>query len=186
MQIVSSWNRINALPPVAKTGIVAGGYVAALLTAVAVVSIYITLTDGPDREASGGMYAFGDSILFVAVFGMASTIPTGLALVFLRRSRRFWLALCAVALLVAITSLGAVAAIMLEPQQLASRGGIHALAMFAVPRIFAAPFVAMSFGLSALLAPGARFRWCLCGAAGMEAIASLYGFFHWFAPMIFR
>jgi hypothetical protein len=30
------------------------------------------LTDSPDRQASSGVYAFGDSLLFLAVFGLAA------------------------------------------------------------------------------------------------------------------
>jgi hypothetical protein len=30
------------------------------------------LTDSPDRQVSSGVYAFGDSLLFLAVFGLAA------------------------------------------------------------------------------------------------------------------
>lgn len=45
--------------------------VGAFLAAFA-VSIYVALTDSPDRQASSGMYVFGDSLLFLAVFGLAA------------------------------------------------------------------------------------------------------------------
>jgi len=45
--------------------------VGAFLAAFA-VSIYVALTDSPDRQTSSGMYAFGDSLLFLAVFGLAA------------------------------------------------------------------------------------------------------------------
>jgi hypothetical protein len=153
------------LPAVAKAGIVVGGYAAAILLALCVVSIYIYQTSGPDRDASAGMYAFGDSLLFIAVFGVASTVPTALALVFLRQSRYFWIAVSVVALALASTSLAAVAAILLEQQKLA---------------------LTASFGLAALFAPEARFRWCLFGAASAEGLSSVYGFSHWFAPLFFH
>ena len=89
----------------AKVGLVLGGYVAAILSAFGVVLLYINQTNEPDRDASSGMYAFGDALLFIAVFGIVSTIPTGVALVFLRQSRKFWIAFCVVALIVACTSL---------------------------------------------------------------------------------
>jgi hypothetical protein len=186
MQLASSWYRVKTLPAVAKAGIVVGGYAAAILLAFCVVSIYIYQTSGPDRDASAGMYAFGDSLLFIAVFGVASTVPTALALVFLRQSRYFWIAVSVVALALASTSLAAVAAILLEQQKLALSPSLNVLAALAVLRILVAPFLAASFGLAALFAPEARFRWCLFGAASAEGLSSVYGFFHWFAPLFFH
>ena len=62
MQLASSLYRMQMLPAVAKAGIVVGGYAVAALVAFCVVSIYISQTSGPDRDASAGMYAFGDSL----------------------------------------------------------------------------------------------------------------------------
>jgi hypothetical protein len=176
---------MQTLPAVAKAGIVAGGYSTAILLALGVVSFYIDQTAGPDRDASGGMYAFGDSLVFLAVFGAVSTIPTGFALVFLRQSRRFWIALSIAALVVASTSLAAAAAILLE-QQMPSLTSLNAWTPLAVLRIFLSPLLAASFGLAALIAPEARLRWYLLGAAGAEGVTSAYGFFHWFAPLYFH
>ena len=177
---------MKTLPAVAKAGIVVGGYVAAILLAFCVISIYINQTSGPDRDASAGMYAFGDSLLFIAVFGVVSTIPTGLALVFLRQSRSFWIALSVVALVVASTSLAAVAVILWTPQKLALSASLDIWEALSVPRLFVSPFFAASFGLSALVAPQARFRWSLFGAASVEGVSAVYGFFHWFAPLFFQ
>jgi hypothetical protein len=177
---------MTALPAAAKVGIVASGYFAAILLAFCVVWIYINQTSGPDRDTYGGMYAFGDSLLFLAVFGVASILPTGLALVFLRQSRRFWIALAVIALAVASTSLAAVGVVVLEQQTAgpgATFGGWGALAVL---RILVSPFLAAGFGLSALIAPEARLRWYLFGAASVEGTASIYGFIHWFALVFFR
>src|SRR5258708_26208179 len=54
------------------------------------------------------MYAFGDAILFVAVFGVVALAPTGAALFFLRPYRRFWTVLAALGLAVAVTGVTAV------------------------------------------------------------------------------
>ena len=51
------------------------------------------------------MYAFGDALLFVAVFGVLEVFPTGLALYFFRSSRWFWIALSITALAIAVTGL---------------------------------------------------------------------------------
>ena len=68
-----------------KLGLVIGGYVAVCLAASGIVYIYELLTQDAAAQASSGMYAFGDLILFVAVFGILALFPTGLALYFLFR-----------------------------------------------------------------------------------------------------
>ena len=175
---------MKTLPALAKAGIVVGGYFAAILIAIGVVFIYINYTSGPDRDASSGMYAFGDSLLFIAVFGVVSTIPTGLTLVFLRQSRKFWILLCVVALVVASTSLAAIAVIMSESHKFMPSAslwpGLSAI------RLFVSPFIAASDGLSALIAPEARFRRYLFGAASLKGVSSVYGFSHWFALLFYR
>ena len=62
-----------------KTGVVLGGYAGALLVTWAVFYIYVFMRKdiGP---ASGGMQAFGDSLLFAGMFGLLALIPTALAL----------------------------------------------------------------------------------------------------------
>jgi len=185
MQLASSLHRIQALPAVAKAAIVATGYFAAILLGVGVTSIYIDNTGGPDRDLYSGMYAFGDSLVFLTVFGAAAIVPTALALVFLRQSRRFWAVLSVAALIMASTSLAAVAVIVLE-QQMPSLTSLNTWSPLAVLRIFGAPFLAGLSGLSALVAPEPRFRRYLLGAAGAEGATAVYGFFHWFAPLFFR
>ena len=69
-----------------KPGIVLAGYIIAFLLASEAVAIRIANTSGPDADASAGMYAFGDGLLFLAVFGTAALLPTGLAMVFAARA----------------------------------------------------------------------------------------------------
>ena len=59
-------------------------------SASAAVAVRIANTSGPDAQASAGMYAFGDGLLFIAVFSAVAIFPTGLALCFLRPCRWFW------------------------------------------------------------------------------------------------
>ena len=70
-----------------KVGLVVAGYIVAFLITVAFIAVYTAATNSPDRQASGGMSAFGDSLLFLGVLGMASVPATGAALYFLRRGR---------------------------------------------------------------------------------------------------
>lgn len=76
--------------PFVQFGLVATGYAAALAVALAVVAMRVAETSGPVAQASSGMYAFGDLLTFVAVFGAGALVPTGLGLYFLRRTRYFW------------------------------------------------------------------------------------------------
>ena len=71
-----------------KLGLVIGGYVAACLLASGVVYVYELLTNTAAAQASSGMYAFGDLLLFVGMFGILALFPTGLALYFLLRAFR--------------------------------------------------------------------------------------------------
>jgi hypothetical protein len=83
------------------------GYVGAFLIASAAVAIRVANTSGADAQASSGMYAFGDSYLFIAVFGLLALVPTGAALHFLRPYRRLWVVLSALGLSVALTGAAA-------------------------------------------------------------------------------
>jgi hypothetical protein len=82
--------RVSAWRPSVKFGLVAVGYAAALAIALGVVAIRVAETSGPVAQASSGMYAFGDLLTFLAVFGAGSLVPTGLGIYFLWRTRYFW------------------------------------------------------------------------------------------------
>jgi hypothetical protein len=85
-RIASQIQTIKALPTLAKVGIIVGGYVAATLLAFCVVMIHQAVW--PEVDASSGMYAFGETLLFVAVFGAVAIAPTALALFFLAQSKQ--------------------------------------------------------------------------------------------------
>jgi hypothetical protein len=128
------------------------GYVAALIVASAAVVLRVAYTSGRDAQASSGMYAFGDSLLFIAVFGVAALIPTGAALVFLRPYRRFWHVLSGLGLAVAVTSVVAAALFAagrhtVEPSPLATWAALSVL------RILVAPLLALTFFVCTLLSP---------------------------------
>lgn len=180
MKTKSCLLQLNGLSVPAKTGMVLGGYVAAFVLASWVLAIYVDQTSGSDRDASQGMYAFGDGMLFVFVLGAASTLPTCLALLFLRRASTFWLILAIAALAVSATGVAAVAAIA-DPGVSVRIGIWGALA---VPRIFVAPLLASLFALCGWLSPDAGNRRRLIAAAGIECATGIYGFVHWFVPLI--
>lgn len=69
---------------VAKLSLVIGGYIAACLIASAAVYVNGLFIQDP-LQASSGMAAFGDAILFIGTFGLMALVPTGLAVYFLIR-----------------------------------------------------------------------------------------------------
>lgn len=76
---------MSKMSRLAKFGLVIGGYVAACLVAYGAVYVNDLFVDPAVLQASSGMSAFGDLILFVGVFGLLVLIPTGFALYFLLR-----------------------------------------------------------------------------------------------------
>jgi len=69
--------------PLTKVTLVAAGYLTAGLVATLVVAVHEAVTAG-DGRGSDGMYAFGDLLLFLAVFGFVALLPTCAAIYFLR------------------------------------------------------------------------------------------------------
>jgi hypothetical protein len=171
------------MKPILKVGVVAVGYLAALLVASAAVGIRLANTSGPDGQASSGMYAFGDALLFVAVFGVAALVPTGAALVFLRPYRRFWTVLSVFGLGVALTGFAAAALFAIgrhaEPSPLATWAGLSVL------RILVAPLFALTFLVCAVLSQYRVPRLAFLAATVVEAAVSAYGGFVWFVPLFF-
>ena len=73
---------------ITKLGLVLGGYAGACQLAGSMVYVYQLFTEHAAAQASGGMYAFSDLLLFFGAFGILALLPTGLAFYFLVRSFR--------------------------------------------------------------------------------------------------
>ena len=153
----------------AKVGLVGAGYISAVAIATAVVAVYIAATQGPDRRDYAAMFDFGDSLLFLGVFGLAAVLPTGAALFFLRPYRRFWRLLSIVALVMAATALAAFVA-MLAWRAAGGRSGASAWAALASLRILVAPVFGLAFAVSAVFAPSRNPRLALLAATAAEAL----------------
>ncbi len=149
-----------------KVTVVAGGYVAAFLAASAAVAIRMATTSGPEAQAAGGMYAFGDSIVFVAVFGLLALLPTGAVLYFLRPYRRFWMVLSLLCLAVALT--GLTAAILYVAGRHAAPSPLATWASYSVLRILVAPLLAPTFLVCALITPHRSPRLTFLAATAIE------------------
>jgi hypothetical protein len=152
-----------------KVAIVGAGYLAALLLAAAAVALNVAWTSGADRQASSGMFAFGDSLLFLAAFGAASVPPTVAGLVFLRPQHSFWRVLAVAALVIAATGLAAFA-VCLAGQAAGASPALRSSSLVAVFRILIAPLAALAFLLSAAIAPLRGPRLALCGATLSEVV----------------
>ena len=166
----------------ARTGLVAAGYAGAFLLASAATAVRMAMTSGPEAQASSGMYAFGDSVVFVAVFGLAALLPTAVGLYFLRPYRMFWQALGVLALFVAATGVSAVALFELE-RQFPGPSVLVIMGAVSVLRILVAPLIAITFMVCGLLSPHRMPRLMLLGAAAAEALVACYGVIVWFVPL---
>ena len=153
-----------------RSAIVVGGYVVAVAVASAAVAINVAATSGADRQGSSGMYAFGDSMLFLGVFGIAAIPATGAALYFLRSARGFWRPLSLIGIAIAGTGLAA-AVLYLVGRGTAPGSALHEWAGFSVLRILIAPLFGLTFFLAGLFAPTRRERIAFLVATSMEAVA---------------
>ena len=156
--------------PIVRTGVVVGGYVGALLVASAAVAVNVAATSGADRQGASGMYAFGDSMLFLGVFGVAAIPATGAALYFLRSARGFWRPFSVVGLTIAGTAVAA-AVLYLVGRGTVPGSTLQTLAGFSVLRILIAPLFGLAFFLAGLFAPTRSDRIALLVATAMEAAA---------------
>jgi hypothetical protein len=167
-----------------KLGVVLAGYAAALLATYASFYLYLYLLrlSNPSPDASGGMQAFGDSLLFGGLFGFLALIPTALALYFLRPVEKFWTFFSIACL--ALASTGPVAAIMMgRPQQSPWAGWV--VGLFGLLKVLGAPLFGVGFLICGVISPFRRSRWVLLGAALIEFAVGAYAFFclfvlgHW-------
>ena len=164
-----------------KLGLVLGGYLLAFGIAFATVHAYSLLTAGPDRQTYAGMFAFGDSLLFLGVFALAAVPATIAGLWFLRPVRAFWLLLSVAGVAIASTALIALLAYFVQ-RSAAAGGAVHAWAMFAPLRLLVAPACALAFLLAGAVAPDRGPRWALLGAGAVEALAFGTIALLWFLP----
>jgi len=167
-----------------KLGIVGIGYTLAFLLSIAVVWVHVLLTSGPVAQASSGMYAFGDVMLFGAVFCTAALPPTAAVLFFLRHERVFWGVLASAGVVVAFT--GVLAMIVFATgRSLHDDSLLGSWTAASVLRILAAPPFALVFVVCALIAPGGWMRRSLLAATAAEVLVSAYGAVIWFVPLVF-
>ena len=164
-----------------KVLLILAGYLAALAIAWIVVTIYVSATSGPDRDTYGGMYAFGDSILFLGVFAVAALPATGTTLYFLRPHPLFWRLLTASALTIMATGI-LVLADVLEARSPTTGTLLGTWSTASPLRVLAAPILAAMFLLSAVFAPTRVTRIAFLSATAVETILFVWVAFIWLHP----
>lgn len=135
-----------------KLALFLGSYLLALVIAIATVVLYFQVTSGPDRDASSGMHAFGDSVSFLGIPGAVSLPATCAALFFVRAYRPLWMVLSAVAVGLAATGILDLLALLTFPVATPDSWP-QFFSLLSPLRILAAPVFAMAFVLAGLLAP---------------------------------
>jgi hypothetical protein len=147
---------------VGKIAFVGAGYVGAFIAAWLALGTYVASTDGPDRQLYQGMFAFGDSLYFLAIFALAAVPTTALGLYFLRQHAVVWRTLTVVAMLCTAASLVALAAYVVR---------IESRWLAVTPLWFMlTPVFSGAFFLAGILAPKSSARFALC-AAGLVQLA---------------
>jgi hypothetical protein len=126
------------------------------------------------------MYAFGDSLLFAAVFGLVALFPTGLVLYFLRPCQTFWAIFSTACLALAVTGPIAASVYMFASGRALPPSWTLPV-FFSIMRILGSPLLAVAFVMSAFLAPVRRSKWLLLGAAAIECPVVAFVFVHFFA-----
>jgi hypothetical protein len=170
--------------PAFRALFILGGYFLAYFVAIQAVALRVSRTSVQDAQASAGMHAFGDMMLFIAVFGVTALVPTVAVLLWLRRSKRFWTVLSAIVLPIAITA--PLAAVLFALGRHVQPSLLATLAAFSVLRILIAPICALVFLVCSLIAPEHRARLVLLAATAMEVVACVCGGFFWVAPFLFH
>ena len=162
-----------------KIGIVIVGYI--LAGAVASASTYIQelATRGTDAQASQGMFAFGQSILFMLVFGGLALIPTVLAFYFLRSSEKFWNGFAVLCLGFSITGIIIVIANALMNENILhiAESSADVISLFGVLGAFGGPILIIGYLVLAVIAPSRRPRILLLASVGLELLGELYVLF---------
>jgi len=153
-----------------KPDLVVAGYGLAWVASGVTVALFDRRFSPADNQTMGGMIAGGEMLLGLAVFSVVSLAPTGLALWFLRGSRRFWSAFSCAGLVFAIVGLAAALA-PLAARETMDRAPLLALVgLLGVIQMLGSPIWIGSFVLFAALAPAPDLRRRMLIALAIEVV----------------
>ena len=162
-----------------KRAIVLAGYALAIVAAVIAGCSYKAGVPTPSGVTSAGNIAFERWLRVFGAFGVASLVPTGLALYFGRGSERAARVISRVGMAVALT-----APLCGVYMALAIRFGPHHPEMLVVTslaliRLVGSPLLAVVWAAAGFLAVGKTARRTLWIAAGIESAVAVLGAFVW-------
>src|SRR5262245_12921663 len=165
----------------AKVGIVLAGYLLAVLAGILAGWAYDWRMSKMPYDTSGGMYAGGEMLAFLAAFLTVALVPTVLGLWFSRRSRVLWAATSVAAL--AFASVGLVSVLVM----FTARGGpndpvLISFGLLAITQLLGVPVWAVAFVLFTLIAPEGPSRQRLRVAVGLELVIGVCAAIHWLRP----
>jgi hypothetical protein len=163
----------------ARAGAVALGYVIAFVAASALVAARIAAT-AQAAQSAGGMYAVGDMILFLAVFGVLAAAPTAAALWMLRGNRLVWTTLGAVAAAGAVISLAAIG-LFVAGRSAPAGSTLYVWTAWTPLWLLGAPPAALACLGAGIIAPRRIPRAILVVAALVHAAVGTGIFMFWFA-----
>lgn len=147
---------------------IALGFMTAFCVAAAVVWLRNRLFTLAPADASSGMAAFGDLVLFGGVLILGSAVPAVWLLQSLRGVRGFWPVWTAVAVFLALT--GLISGFLYVTPNFTGAHHFPAIHSLAPLRILSAVPLAIGFALSGALAPLQTSRIVLFGCAAAEGI----------------
>jgi hypothetical protein len=182
LYVSAKFERFEAFPVWAKLGVITAAYILAIISSFGIVTVHVMLTSGPDRDASSGMYGFGDFMLFLLAFGAISLLPTAVSLLLMRRSRVFWSICSMAALTIAAVCLISEVAWFLHRYLQPTDMKINMWEALTVPVFFCSPFLFFTFGL-ATLAASRIFKFLLSLATAVEGVC-IIGAVVWFSRAI--
>jgi hypothetical protein len=161
-----------------KLALVFGGYALAFALSIGSVALYDRGFSEADNQTMGGMIAGGEMMLGCAVFVLVSLVPTGLALWFLRESRRFWSVFTVAGLAFAISGVASIFLGLAPPGSMASLPWLEFAGMLSPVRMLSAPIWLGGFLLFAVLAPARDLRLRMLVAAAIEVVIGACGVLH--------
>jgi hypothetical protein len=165
-----------------RFGLVLAGYGAALAASVISAALFDRGFSPSDQQAMGGMIAGGEMMLGGAVFGLVSVVPTGLALWFLRGSRRFWSAFTVAGLGFAIVGLAAAFTALASGGEMTRAPVLAFVDFLGIVQMLGAPIGLGGFLLFAALAPARDLRRRMLVAAAIECAIGACAIVHFLLP----
>lgn len=155
-----------------RIGLVVLGYIIAWLAASAAVWWKNRGISAADQLASSGMFAFGDSVLFLGIVSLVSIAPTLYLLSLIDSASRFWRFTSYASLVLATTALLEV--LWLFPAGNA-RGVMGTLMLLGFIRLFTAPLFLLMYIPGAPLARGSDRRRFVISCAIELGVAAFVG-----------